>query len=950
MKNKFSITQKIFGASSILLIFAVAINIKPHEITDTQKVLNLIAARQVPFLENIGQYQPQMKFYSHLEKGGFFIDQQGKLIYDLGNNSIQENFTTLKEIVPRPEDPGTASINSFVGEKSEWKKQIPNYNTINLGEVFKGVNVKIKAFGNNVEKIFTVSAKANPEDIKINIDGIDKMSINNKGQLEIQKNSTMMAMSQPIAYQEIGGKKQYVEVAYKPLDTHSYGFKIGSYREDQPLVIDPIIAATYVGGANGNDNYPSKPAVAVSNEDKIFVVGATTATDFPLGQTTGAYTTPKANGDIFIAKYNSTLTTLEAFTYIGGTGQEGENAVDIAIDNANNIFVTGDTTSTDFPVSTNAYQPALAGNSDAFLVKLDSTLGNLIAATYIGGSNSDIPYGIAVDSNDFVYLGGQTFSPNFPTTTGSFQTTPVDAGSATGDGFIAALKVDNTGDGTALGGSTLLGGGQADMVNDIKVTTSATINNIFVTGLTNSTNSNINFPTTTGAFTSSSNDRNNAGDAFVSVLQLNKNTNIINLQASTFLGGSEYDMGSALSFDSSNNIYVTGTTYSTSTTVNFPTTSGAYGQNSLSLTPSSYASPITGDAFITKFNWSGTTILALSASTFLGGTNYDAGTGIVLDNSQNVYITGITGSTDFPITNNAFSIRNSGFNDGFASKFNSNLTSLSGSTYFGGNAAESNFNLAMDMNQNLVFVAGSGSRDLSTSSGAYQSTISNSSFQDGYLVKTTNDLTAAAVSTGGSGGGSGTTTPPPLTAMIGPRIFTNIPDNTSFSDSAPGDTKFNNTNGPDSTDTLIVSDMKNDANSGFEVQLSASGFQTSDRSQSIGLENMYIITTLPHLPGNILDAANGMEYVSSCIGTRNVRSPVSAESLMTLPGGYSVLNNYSSKGSTLGNGTTGKVVVIMSAPAAARRCSMLVNVSYALKIPSNAQPGTYNVTLTYTLL
>lgn len=260
------------------------------------------------------------------------------------------------------------------------------------------------------------------------------------------------------------------------------------------------------------------------------------------------------------------------------------------------------------------------------------------------------------------------------------------------------------------------------------------------------------------------------------------------------------------------------------------------------------------------------------------------------------------------------------------------------------------------MGQNLVFVAGSGSRDLSTSTGVYQKTIPNSSFQDGYLVKTTNDLTAVpgtgGTGTGGtSGSGTGSTgTTPPLTAMVGPRIFTNIPDNTSFSDSAPGETKFNNPTGSDSNDTLIVSDQKNDANSGFEVQLSASGLQTSDKSQSIGLENLYVITTLPHLNGDTADGINGVEYVASCLGTRNGRGPLNADSLMTLPSGYSILSNYTSKGSTLGTGTTGKVVVIMSAPASARRCSMLVNVSYALKIPANTQPGTYSVTLTYTLL
>ncbi|MCM3541322.1 HYR domain-containing protein, partial [Priestia endophytica] len=288
------------------------------------------------------------------------------------------------------------------------------------------------------------------------------------------------------------------------------------------------------------------------------------------------------------------------------------------------------TGSADFPTTPGAFDTTYNGNGDAFVTKLDPTGSMLIYSTYLGGTNVEVGNDIVVDAGGNAYVTGLTFSTNFPTTPGAFDTT------YNGSGDVFVTKLNPTG--STLIYSTYLGGGTStEQGEGIAVDAGG---NAYVTGFTHSTD----FPTTPGAF-----DTTLSGfvDAFVT--KLNPTGSM--LIYSTYLGGTDSDRGFGIALDAGGNAYVTGFTES----ANFPTTPGAF--------DTTYNG--SGDVFVTKLNPTGSTLIY---STYLGGTNEEGGSGIAVDAGGNAYITGFTNSTDFPTTPGAFDTTLNGNSDAFVTK------------------------------------------------------------------------------------------------------------------------------------------------------------------------------------------------------------------------------------------------------------------------------------------
>lgn len=346
-------------------------------------------------------------------------------------------------------------------------------------------------------------------------------------------------------------------------------------------------------------------------------------------------------------------------TYLGGAG--GDNALGVAVDSTGNVYVAGQTSSFNFPTQ-NPYQGSYGGgNYDAFVTKYDSS-GSLVYSSFLGGYDEDCANAIAVDSSGNAYITGYTKSANFPTQS-PYQS--FNAGNA--DVFVA--KVGSSGN--ALVYSTYLGGSLDDAAYGIAVDAS---NNTYVTGYTYSSN----FPTE-DAYQSA-----NAGNQDVFVTKLNSAGN--SLVYSTYLGGGSLEAALSITVDITNNAYITGYTWSD----NFPTRN-AY-QNTLKGM---------NDVFITKLNPSGSSFVY---STFLGGSDNDYAWGVAVDISGNAYVTGSTGSYDFPIQN-AYQPTSGGYNDTFVFKISSSGNSLVYSTYLGGYGHDEAFGIKVD-SAGSAYVAG----------------------------------------------------------------------------------------------------------------------------------------------------------------------------------------------------------------------------------------------------
>ena len=473
------------------------------------------------------------------------------------------------------------------------------------------------------------------------------------------------------------------------------------------ISVIPENYSTYLGGSGSDCGY----SVAVDNDGNIYVTGYTGSSNFPT--TTDAYQNSLAGGnDVYLTKYNKSGILVYS-TYLGGGGDDYGNS--IALDKDGNIYITGRTNSGNFPTTTDAYQTSNGGISDIFLAKFNSN-GTLVYSTYLGGSNNEYGYGIAVDGDGNSYITGYSASSNFPTTTGAYQN------SFAGGYDVILSKFNSSG---TLVYSTYLGGESYDEGNGIAVDNEG---NIYITGYSQAGN----FPITSNAFQTS---RGGGTDAFLS-----KFNSTGALVYSTYLGGSINDIGTGVAVDGDGNCYLTGRTPSS----NFPTTTDAY-QKTLSNSL---------DVYLSKFNSSG----ALVYSTYLGGSDADYGYGIAVDGDGNSYITGHTSSTNFPSTTGAYQTSFAGSEDAFIAKFN-NVGSLMYSTYLGGIGADEGLGIAVDNNENSYITGVTGSSDFPVTVGAYQSTSGGAN--DAFITKRNIETVAPVADFG-----SITNGPAPLTVQF----------------------------------------------------------------------------------------------------------------------------------------------------------------------------------------
>jgi len=421
-------------------------------------------------------------------------------------------------------------------------------------------------------------------------------------------------------------------------------------------------------------------------------------------------------------------------TFLGGGGNDIARSV--AADSDGNAYVTGQTTSLNFPTTSGAFQTVRGFGNDVFVTKLNPSGSALVYSSYLGGNDFDTGNAISIDANGNAYVTGTTKSADFPTTPGAFQP-------ALGIGFGFVTKLDATG--STLVYSTYLGAGAqgAGIAVDAQ-------GNAYMTGQTGSAM----FPTTPGAFQPVF----GGGPVDAFVMKLNADGSA--LVYSTYLGGSNVEVGGGIAVDTGGNAYVTGGTDST----NFPTTPEAFqtvpgsgfvtkldptgsslvystylnassgaiavdaqgnayvtgtASTDFQTTPGAFQPVLAGsfDAFVAKLNPPGS---GLVYSTYLGGTNEDHGNGIAVNAAGNAYVTGYTSSNNFPTTPDAAQPALAGTEDVFVTILNTAGSAPVYSTYLGGVIGDTGQGIAVDAANNAYVTGGTRSSNFPTTPGVFQ--------------------------------------------------------------------------------------------------------------------------------------------------------------------------------------------------------------------------------------
>lgn len=570
-------------------------------------------------------------------------------------------------VVGLDELPGKS--NYFVGsDPSKWRTNVATYGRVRCENVYPGVDLVYYANRRDLEYDIVVRPGADPKAILFAFDGRHGIGVDSRGDIRLETPEGTLRLHRPVAYQERDGQRREILAEYVLMEHRKVSVRLAAYDSRVPLVLDPVLSfSTYLGGS-GTD---TGNGVAVDGVGNVYVVGATDSTNFPLASpwqsTFSGYncTSGLVCTDVFLAKFSPTGSLLYS-SYLGGTGQDRGNG--IAVDGSGNVYLTGGTGSSDFPTanafqarfggaildafvaklnasgsallystylggtgvdegsqialdsSGNAYvtgytgssnfpvarslQPALGGSLDAFVTKLSASGSAVVYSTFLGGSGTDRAYGIAVDSAGAAYVVGDTTSEDFPASN------PFQVLTASNNGFIG--KIDPTGSRTVF--SIYIGG----RVGDTSVKAIGLDQNgaAYVTGFTRDSD----FPTTAGALKTSL-----TGDYFnVFATKLDSSGNVL---FSTFAGAG---IGFAITVDGSGFVYLTG---------------GALDIPILNAIQAAFGGG-QEDAFVMKLNAAGS---ALVYSTYLGGSGFDRALGVAIDSSRNVYLTGSTISTNFPV-------------------------------------------------------------------------------------------------------------------------------------------------------------------------------------------------------------------------------------------------------------------------------------------------------------
>jgi len=701
-------------------------DIKQNEALQSEQKLDQVLSGSIFFTQNQGQFPDEVLFQTHAP-GAILYFCRDKIVTVLTKNNktsqgenqdVDRNLSSHEEM-KEPMHPEMFSIytefvganpktvvtgegvlshynNYFIGNDSmKWYTNVPNYQRVTYRDLYPGIDLIYYVAASGLKYDFIVHPKADVSQIQVQYTGIKGITIGPQSDLQVQTEFGVIHENTPTIYQKVNSRTYGVIGGYHLCGPDVFGFEVGSYNPDVPLVIDPeLMYSTFLGGTStANDEMGVD--IEVDANGYAYTTGWTDSSDFPT--TPGAYDTTYNGGmeDIFVTKLSPAGDALVYSTFIGGIGDDYGRY--IIVDANGYATITGFTISSNFPTTPDAYDTTYNGGRDVIVTKLSPSGNSLIYSTFLGGTSKDSGI-IAMEANGYIYITGDTTSSNFPTTPDAYDTT------YNGDEDVFVTKFSPSGN--SLVYSTFIGGTYEDICCGTGVDTNGYA---YITGSTSSSS----FPTTPDAYDTTFNGVN---DVFVTKLSPSGDT----LVYSTFLGGNSGDRSFDIAVDTQGYAYITGRTDS----YFFPTT------------PDAYDTTYNGahDVFVTKFSPSGNSLVY---STFIGGTDYDGSLftqAIGVDANGYATISGQTHSSDFPTTPDAYDTTFNGVNDVFVTKLSPSGNSLIYSTFLGGTSYEDCTHNAVDTNGNVYIIGYTHSSDFPTTPGAYDTTYNGGDY-DVFITK-----------------------------------------------------------------------------------------------------------------------------------------------------------------------------------------------------------------------
>lgn len=760
----------------------------------TAKVRATLGRRSLAFEVNRGQTNSRVRFLAHADGYTLFLTAaeavlalpatgEGHAPQALSrmhgalrraraavvSHSMKENVVRLSLIGANAHaqaagvDKLPSTVNYLIGRnKGQWHTAIPTYAKVAYKGVYPGVDLVYYGTGNHLEYDFVLARGTDPRAIRLRVDGAAPLRLDTAGNLVLRLPGGDVRWNKPALYQQTpSGVRKAVPGGYVLHGPHEVAFRVGAYDAAKPLVIDPTLNYTLLGGSDADQG----TAIAVDTAGNVLITGFTASMNFPTATATASTTAALqaafndgGDYDAFVTKFSPNGALLFS-TYLGGS--DSDQGTGISFDSQNNIYVAGFTRSPDFPTA--GASRGYSGTVDAFAAKLTPSGATLLYSTYLGGSQDDYANAIDVDSSGNAYVAGYTASSDFPTTAA-----PQTNNAGAYDAFVTKL-ISPTG---AIAYSTYLGGSGYDEASSIIADGNG---NAYVTGETTSANlitaTSVASPALQGSY------GGGGSDAFVT--ELNTLTTGPRVVYSTYLGGSGTDYGNGIDLDTQGNVYVTGFTQA-----------GLPGATALQATSGG------GDAFVVKLNPAGTGLLY---NKMLGGSGFDEGSSIYVDGNNNAFVTGSTASSDFPTvsttTNGLQSSYGGGASDAFISQLDATGNSLVYSTYVGGNGADYGYGIWVDSAGKIYVTGATASNNLAPG------TAQNSGVSDAFLV-TSGGATSAATPTATTGVVN-TSVPVTLPAATATNTAAPVATSTSLSISLPSATSLS-TPGAQATATATV--------------------------------------------------------------------------------------------------------------------------------------------------